>query len=482
MIENLIVENIKSSSLENNNLGSKIDKELENQIENKEYAIDSLQSKLDDITNLKSELNSKIDDINFDEQICNNELMFLENIEIILNKFIDILQSIGFDIDTIRLDSIQELHQEIVEFDSSKLLLKNKLSQNEIQFLQIQEKLSDVIYNKESLIQVKELFDSKYKNILENIENYAKQKNLSTEDIEALNNFTKNIISELESYNIKTDDINTFSLQFSKNLVEEIDRFKNELDDFDIDFNKVLQSAQEEAIMGGAFGVVGGPAGVFMGIVYGGSSGIISEILKEYAKSEGISEGVSDYLQAGVKMLTPMGIEKMGLKLLNTKLGETVLKSLDDIKIYAGDKVKTLEYETKGIFNDLRTYDFVDKDGNIIFTGKIKDIVGDRTIKMDYVGSDMKNSNAVGFERNSQKFGKLYMEKYPETLSEMNQKLIEAGKAPIVDKQWIKYHPEQKPFLGEKLEHHHLNNTNEAVYIPQTLHRGKVNKENMHVA
>ena len=126
-------------------------------------------------------------------------------------------------------------------------------------------------------------------------------------------------------------------------------------------------------------------------------------------------------------------------------------------------------------------HDFVDGSGKV-FNAKISEVVDlNRIIKMPYVGSIYKNANAVGYERDAIKFWKQYSTKYPEVLSKNNLNYIKSGKSPIVDNQWLKYNPNHKSFLGETLEHHHLNNTNIAVGIPKSLHRGQNNKELLHV-
>ena len=58
---------------------------------------------------------------------------------------------------------------------------------------------------------------------------------------------------------------------------------------------------------------------------------------------------------------------------------------------------------------------------------------------------------------------------------------IKNNLSPIVDEQWIKLNPNHKTFLGQTLEHHHINNAGTAAYIPRDLHRGTVNKDIIHV-
>lgn len=148
---------------------------------------------------------------------------------------------------------------------------------------------------------------------------------------------------------------------------------------------------------------------------------------------------------------------------------------------YIPDKILSSQYIIKGWVNDFKVHRFIDGNGNPMYA-KISEVVDlKRTIKMEYIGSRHINANAAGFERNAKKFWQQYKDKYPEALSKNNQELIQNGYSPIVDKQWIKYNPKHESFLGQKLEHHHLNNTDVAVGVPQLLHRGTNNKELMHV-
>lgn len=148
---------------------------------------------------------------------------------------------------------------------------------------------------------------------------------------------------------------------------------------------------------------------------------------------------------------------------------------------YVSDKFRTINYTVKGFLNDTKIHKFVDGNG-YAFSAKISEVVDlSRTVKMPYLGSVYRNTNAAGFERDAAKFWKQYRELYPEALSKNNLARVNAKLSPMADKQWVKYNPKHKSFMGETLEHHHLNNTDIAVGVPQTLHRGQNNKELMHV-
>jgi len=148
---------------------------------------------------------------------------------------------------------------------------------------------------------------------------------------------------------------------------------------------------------------------------------------------------------------------------------------------YMSDKFRTINYTIKGFLNDTKIHRFVDGNG-YTFSAKISEVADlSRTIKMPYLGSIYRNTNAAGFERDAVKFWKQYKELYSEVLSKNNLARVNAKLSPMVDKQWVKYNPKHKSFMGEILEHHHLNNTDITVGVPRSLHRGQNNKELMHV-
>jgi hypothetical protein len=151
---------------------------------------------------------------------------------------------------------------------------------------------------------------------------------------------------------------------------------------------------------------------------------------------------------------------------------------------YLLDKGRSTFYTIKGFMNDMKVHKFLDGKGKIL-NATISEVVDlKRVIKMPYIGSIYKNANAAGFKRDATEFWKKYRELYPETLSRNNKARLNVkpnSLSPIVDRQWIKFNPLHKSFLGEVLEHHHLNNTDITVAIPKSLHRGQNNKELMHV-
>jgi hypothetical protein len=77
---------------------------------------------------------------------------------------------------------------------------------------------------------------------------------------------------------------------------------------------------------------------------------------------------------------------------------------------------------------------------------------------------------SLGYPRNQKYFFAQALKQYPELFSPENVALINKGKPPLVDAQWLKYHPGQEFFLGDVLVHHHIEQGPYAVAIPESFH------------
>jgi filamentous hemagglutinin len=85
-----------------------------------------------------------------------------------------------------------------------------------------------------------------------------------------------------------------------------------------------------------------------------------------------------------------------------------------------------------------------------------------------------------GAPRNKDQFWKMWAEKYPETLSNDNLKLIRSGQAPVVDNQWLKHLPEHQRYLDDSLVHHHIDHTHLTTGLPDELHRTRPGRSMFH--
>jgi hypothetical protein len=93
------------------------------------------------------------------------------------------------------------------------------------------------------------------------------------------------------------------------------------------------------------------------------------------------------------------------------------------------------------------------------------------------------STTSEGAARNSKQFWKLWNEKYPGTLSLENLKLMNNKShslSPIVDEQWIRHFPEHQRFLGQTLEHHHIDHENLVTALPKELHARKPGRHIFH--
>lgn len=63
--------------------------------------------------------------------------------------------------------------------------------------------------------------------------------------------------------------------------------------------------------------------------------------------------------------------------------------------------------------------------------------------------------------------------KAPQMFDAENNLAIDKGYAPRVNDQFLKYNPQFKKFIGQKLHHHHYNHGKIAYALPEMLHTGK---------
>ena len=439
-LKDKLVEDFKKDKIENSQ-----------EIENLKHEINNINEKLSQIENIQR-MNE------MQEVIAKIEFQALNLIEEAINLVVELFQKIGIDANKVNFESLDELKLKISKLDenlkslqnSEQYLLHNIESDKErLTALDIEQKAID-----------KKIEFVKNSEIIESIDKLAKEYKLTQEDKEALLQAEKKIYEQLSKFNLNDLENQQLILGLNKSLIDIKKELQEEFEDIDFDYSEILKNGVISGSIGA--GVTGLP-----GAIIGFIGGVGGEVVKELSIQLGANKSVAEGLQVGIDFLSGAGIGKIVFK----NLPETFLKDLP-LKI---------EYVSKGILNDLKEYEFVDKYGNVIFRGKIKDIIGEATIKMPYVGSNIEKANAAGYLRDANYFGREFLKKYPEMLSEENKARILAGKSPIVDEVWLKYHPNQKAFLGERLEHHHINNLGEAAYVPQSLHRGKVNKDILHV-
>jgi RHS repeat-associated protein len=92
---------------------------------------------------------------------------------------------------------------------------------------------------------------------------------------------------------------------------------------------------------------------------------------------------------------------------------------------------------------------------------------------VDMRGAPGGRTNAAGYPRNSVWFWEQVRNSRPEYFSEGNLERIQATspRSPVVDEQWIKYHPQHQSFKGETLVHHHIGRGPIATAVPETIHQ-----------
>lgn len=102
-------------------------------------------------------------------------------------------------------------------------------------------------------------------------------------------------------------------------------------------------------------------------------------------------------------------------------------------------------------------------------------------VPMRYKGIGISGSNSQGWEVNSKYYFEKLKESCPEAFNLKNSRLIEQGKAPYINAQFVKHFPEYKSFVKQGkviLHHHHIGRNGMAVALPKDVHTGK---DNIHV-
>ena len=79
--------------------------------------------------------------------------------------------------------------------------------------------------------------------------------------------------------------------------------------------------------------------------------------------------------------------------------------------------------------------------------------------------------NSAGYPRSSAWYFRNLLKLKPEYFDKSNVNLINKGKVPIINEQWVLHHPKHAEWIGQKLVHHHINQENWAVAIPETAHK-----------
>jgi filamentous hemagglutinin len=79
-------------------------------------------------------------------------------------------------------------------------------------------------------------------------------------------------------------------------------------------------------------------------------------------------------------------------------------------------------------------------------------------------------TNAFGFPSGGNAYFRELLRTQPQMFSADNIRVVNAGKNPTVDPQWVQHNPTHRAFMRETLVHHHMMQGNIAVAIPTTVH------------
>lgn len=94
--------------------------------------------------------------------------------------------------------------------------------------------------------------------------------------------------------------------------------------------------------------------------------------------------------------------------------------------------------------------------------------------KIDMTNAPVKGTNAAGIPRNGVWMMKQLYAAKPEMFSAAAVNSIKVeNRMPVVDQQWIKFNPTHSEYIGQQLQHHHIDGGKMAVAIPKGLHYDK---------
>lgn len=88
----------------------------------------------------------------------------------------------------------------------------------------------------------------------------------------------------------------------------------------------------------------------------------------------------------------------------------------------------------------------------------------------DSIAAVTKVFTAAGFPRNSRAFWRASLADFPQLFSPGNAARIRAGRAPRVDDTWLRFHRTHRPYKGDLLVHHHIEQGPMTVGIPRQVH------------
>ncbi len=118
---------------------------------------------------------------------------------------------------------------------------------------------------------------------------------------------------------------------------------------------------------------------------------------------------------------------------------------------------------------------FVDKDGMLPDQATtdppdLKAVTSGPQIDMTNAPAGSK-VNAAGYPRNGSWFWRQMLKEHPEMFSADNAAEINRGRAPRIDDQWIDFNPSHAAYKGDKLIHHHMDQSHMATRVPEPVHR-----------
>lgn len=307
-----------------------VDKKFTHDIENSKSLKNDQQLKRDLLEEQSSNTSSKIEKSQGEINRLELESNFLEIIEDTLNNIVIFLNDIGIKIEKFDFNKIDVLNEEI-DIKKSDLAKSDKELKEHQSKINIVDKNIDYLNTQIDDTAIKQdYFDKNLRIKYDDFDEYTKTKNLTPDDIEAINEAKKELINKLDEANVDKLSQEKFVKEMDKYVISTIEKLNVELDDFDIDLKAVGKEAAVSGALGAGVGAIGGPQGALAGGVIGVVTGIAGEIVSQYVKHKGATDKEALGVQMGVELLGGVGLIKVGGKLA-LNIGKTFLTKADKI-------------------------------------------------------------------------------------------------------------------------------------------------------
>lgn len=335
-----------------------VDRSLEHDINSYETLKNDQILKKEQLENKTSDLSNKIQETQ--NNIENLELKsdILETLENTLNDIVVYLNSIGIKIEKFDFSKIDELKTDIDNEKSNLTKLDNQSKEFQSKINTAEQNIDSLNDNINNIEQKKKYFDENLRSKYDNFDEYAKEKNLTPADIDAINESKMELVEKLSEANVDKLSQKQFIEEMDQYVISTIEDLKEEVEDFDPDYKAVVKSASISSGIGAGVGAAtGGPFGALVGATLNGTMGVVGELSAQYLKHRGASDTEALLVQTGVEVIGGAGLIKLGSK-LGVHGGKFLIKNIDKVDDVA--KVSSKLDKTDDVIKSANKLDNVD--------------------------------------------------------------------------------------------------------------------------